>query len=320
MPNCKLNCEHTPIPHECKITEHPVKDDVILVSNLTAELFDNNHIYKKNESFTLKGHNHVITTNVDQKSNDSMFMISANMGSVEFNIKNGELKTQDLLYIFRFKNTRYVGQNIKINIDGVDCTTAGVQTTPLFVHNECFNVEINATDSKFISIPTSNDEGKYGVGAFINSNSIFNFDGCYFEGGDGVYVRAGDIEFKDCRFVNSGLMSHTVQSFDKFSAVGAALLADNRATTSGISKFEIDIVNCSMECQASYKTLYVIRTCENGADIGVNDDTVINIHSCKFTHDPTALSIPQYDLVKYPEGNAPTNQGSKLWVCGLNVE
>lgn len=264
--------------------------------------------------------NHTITTAIDEKTNDSMFMINANMGSVEFNIKNGKLTTDDLLYIFRFKNTRYVGENITINIKDVDCTTTGVQTTPLFVHNECYNIKINATDSKFISKPISNDKGKYGVGAFINSDSVLNFEGCYFEGGDGVYVRSGDIEFRDCRLVNSGLVAHTIQNVEKFSAVGAAFVVDNHATNAGISNFQVDIINCSMECLSSFKTIYVIETAEDGAQMGVNQSSMVNVYSCKFTHNPTALTIPQYSLVKYPGGNAPTNQGVGVWACGLDVE
>lgn len=263
---------------------------------------------------------HAITTNIEDYSNNAMFMINANLGNVELNIKNGELKSEDLLYIFRFKNTRYVGQNIKINIDGVDCTTTGVQTTPLYAHNECYNVVVNATDSRFISKPVSTDKGKYGVGAFINSDSTFNFDRCYFEGGDGVYVRSGNIEFKNCRFVNSGLVAHTIQSGEKFSAVGAAFVADNHATNSGISTFQVKIIDCSMECLSSFKTIYVIETSENGATLGVNQNSVINVQSCKFTHNPTALTIPQYSLVKYPNGVAPTNQGSMLWACGLDLD
>ena len=178
-------------------------------------------------------------------------------------------------------------------------------------------MEFNATDCRFISQTITTNSGDYGVGVFINSTSEFNFDNCYFEGGDAVYVKSGTVNLNGCKLVNSGLASNVAQNVKGFSAVGACLTADSCATSKGISKFTITIVDCEMESTASFKMIYVIETAEDsGVALGVNNSSLIDVQSCVFNQNPTANTIPQYSIVKYPNNESPKNNGSQIWACG----
>lgn len=260
--------------------------------------------------------NYTLSNYVADKEYDSMFMFSANRGKINFNIQNGKINTAYSSYIFKFKNTKYSGENIVLNINNVECETSGIQTSPIFASN-AYNMVINATDCKFKSNTTGKQNGDFGVGAFINSDSVFNFNNCYFEGGDGLYVRRGKVNLLGCTLVNEGLVAHDSQSTDKFSAVGACLVADSHNTINGVSEFSIIIQNCSMQGNASFKMIYVIETkSQNDLNLDISDNSIVDVRSCRFNNNPTTLAIPQYDIVKYPNNESPSNNGTQTWICG----
>lgn len=293
-------------------------EDVKLTEELVIKSFagQGNSVQDLELNINLDLNNCTLSSDVADKQNNAMFMFNANRGEIAFNIKNGKITSKDLSYIFKFKNNKFVGDNIKINIEDVECTTVGVQSTPLFAH-DCYNMEVNASNCKFISQNTNTYSGDYGVGAFINSDSKFNFDNCYFEGGDAVYVKSGTVNLTGCKLVNVGLVEHPSQSVDTFSAVGSCLAVDSHATSSGFSKFAITIVGCSMESKSSFKMIYVIETAsESGLTLGIDENSIVDVQSCTFNNNPTAQTIPQYDIVKYPNNQAPSNNGTQVWVCG----
>ena len=256
----------------------------------------------------------VLSTDIDEIEHNSMFAFNANRGTVNFKVSNGKISSHDTAYIFRFKNHAQSGDNIKLTLDNVECEVYGIKATPLFM-SECVNVEVNAVNSKFMSHTTGTQTGDYGVGAFINSDSEFNFTNCYFEGGDAMYVKEGTVNLTGCKLANVGLAEHPAQGGSTFSAVGACLTADSHTTTTGRSVFDITIVNCEMLRGNSSKMIYVIETAqESGLQLGVDDASVINVISCKFEENPRIGSIPQYDNVKYPNGT-PEHNGV-AWVCG----
>lgn len=297
-----------------------LEGDIKLTKEMYIKTFagTGDNVQELEMNINLDLNNYTISTNVDSsnKEYDSVFMINANRGKVNFNIKNGKIFTEDLSYIFRLKNNQYYNDNIILNIENVECETKGVKTTPIF-GSEFYNVEINANNSKFISTTTGTQNSEYGVGAFINSNSEFNFTNCYFEGGDAVYVKSGNVNLTNCKLVNSGLVNSECQNTDTFSAVGACLTANCYATSSGVSQFAVTIINCRMESKSSYKMIYVIETAaESGLALGVNSNSIIDVQSCMFNNNPTAQTIPQYDLVKYPNNEAPSNNGTQVWICG----
>ena len=293
-------------------------EDIVLTEEMTIKTYvgQGRDVTNLELNINLDLNNFTISSHVVSKSNDSLFMFNANRGKVNFNIKNGKLYTEDLSYIFRFKNNKYSGKNIKINIEDVECTAKGINSTPIFAH-DCANIELNAKGCKFVSQNSGTQRGDYGVGVFINSDSQFKFEDCYFEGGDAVYVKSGTVDLTGCKLVNSGLVSVASQGVDTFSAVGACLTADNHTTASGTTQFAITIKDCYMESKTSYKTISVITTSnQSGLQLAVNENSVIDVQSCKFNNDPTAMSIPQYDLVKYPNNQPPVHYGTQVWICG----
>ncbi|MBO5910178.1 MAG: hypothetical protein J6Q15_01575 [Clostridia bacterium] len=301
------------------------EDDIILDEDvsLTEELFIKSFVGTGNDvkdlelNINLDLNNFTLSINVDETENDTMFMFNANRGKINFNISNGKISSQDTSYIFRFKNTTRSGDNIKLNIDNVECLVSGIKATPLFAH-DCVNIEVNANNSKFISNTTTSNTGDYGVGVFINSDSQFNFTNCYFEGGDAVYVKDGTVNLTGCKLVNEGLVQHPTQGVETlFSAVGACLTADSHTTSKDITTFIITIKDCEMESRSSYKMIYVIETAyASGVQVGVDDKSIIDVQSCAFNNDPTWHAIPQYELVQYPNGEAPQNYGTQTWICG----
>jgi hypothetical protein len=260
-----------------------------------------------------------ISTDIDVVEYDAMFRFNANMGSVNLNIYNGSLTSYDTSYIFRFKNNSQSGQNINITLNNVNCETVGTKTTPLFL-SECHNICLNASNSRFVSRTTGNDGGDYGVGAFIDASGDIEFNNCYFEGGDAVYVKSGNVNLNSCVLTNEGLADHSVQGSETgFSAIGACLTADSHTTSLGTSVFIINIVDCQMVSNHSSKMICIKETiAEEGLEKSVSDSSIITIESCIFDENPMAGNIVKYDNVVYPNG-IPQNDGGQIWVCGAQV-
>ena len=257
-----------------------------------------------------------ISTDIDVVEYNSMFRFNVNIGSIKLNIYNGSLTSYDTAYIFRFKNNSQSGQNINITLNNVNCETIGTKTTPLFL-SECGNVSLVASNSRFVSRTTGTDSGDYGVGAFIDASGNMEFNNCYFEGGDAVYVKSGNVNLNSCVLTNEGLAEHSIQGSETgFSAVGACLTADSHTTSSGTSVFEINVVDCQMVSNHSSKMIYIKETiAEEGLEKSVSDDSVIVVESCIFDENPMAGNIVKYDNVVYPNG-IPQNDGGQVWVCG----
>ncbi|MFQ6723836.1 MAG: hypothetical protein ACLRFE_00695 [Clostridia bacterium] len=261
--------------------------------------------------------NHTLTANNLSSEHNSIFMFNSNLGSVNLNVKNGKIVANGLSHIFRFKNTRDSGENIILNIDNVECVSNAIKSAPLYVH-EVYNAEINAVDSKFISTNTSNNDCDYGVGVFVNNNNLCDFNNCYFEGGDAVHVKSGTVNLTDCHLVNSGLVSNPGQSVKDFSAVGACLTVNSHTTSGGTTEFNITIKRCFMEALNSVKMIYEVQTAEESKAVSQNENSIVDVQSCTFNQDPTA--IVNSNLIKYPNNQAPQNNGTQIWSCGEAVE
>ncbi len=269
--------------------------------------------------------NHTLSSDIENPTdNNSLFMLNSNQGKIKFNIYNGKINVNDLKYIFRFKNTKINTKSLQLDINDVECVANNRQATPIFAHSECYGITINADNSRFIAQNSTSINEDYGVGVFLNSDSEFNFNNCYFEGGDAVYVKNGTVNLTGCELVNSGLVSDTPivtpQNGFAFWAVGACLTADSYTTSKGTTQFNVTIENCEMRGEASYKMIYAIKTAEdNTLTPTINSNSIVDIKSCVFSNDPTSdknLSLND-QIVQYPNGQAPINNGNQSWVCGV---
>ncbi len=299
-----------------------LEDDLVLTEEVNIRGFVGNDVETEavvvNIDLDLNGH--TLCTDVGDVKNNSMFMFNANDGEINFNVSNGKLYSQDLSYIFRFKNRNQINSNIKLNINNVESSVLGVKSTPLYLHNESSNIVVSATNSKFISKNSTKDAINYGVGAFINSDSQCNFTNCHFEGGDAVYVKRGTVNLTGCDLVvNDGLFDNVAQNVETFSAVGACLLADCHKTSDNeITKFEITIINCSMFNAKDFKMIYVVTTkASEELQTSVNEDCLIDVKSCTFNQNPTMSKVPVYNIVNYPNNQPPQNNGTQVWTCGI---
>lgn len=295
-----------------------LEENIILNSEITLKSYQTNTVIPQgiNLRVNIDLNDKLLSTNyVLTKQNNSMFMLDSTYGSIEFNVKNGSIYSQGLSYIFNFKTRE---GNVKLNIENVECKVLGVKATPIYAHNA--NVKINASGSKFISNTTTNDRDDFGVGVFINSDNIFSFDECCFEGGDAVYVRQGTINLTDCILQNKGLMAGTVQSIksdDNFAAVGSCLATESYTSNTGTSKFVVNILGCKMYAQTngnSDRVIYVFRTASSGYEYVINPNSAINILSCIFDQDPAKGN--DWDLINYPNDTAPQVNQNEQWICG----
>lgn len=289
-------------------------EDIMLENELQLNSFSTNGqgIKSVTLNINLDLNNHTLTTDVEDLSKNSMFTLNANYGKINFNVKNGRMYSQDLSYIFRFVSNAQTQDSISLNFDNVECKVVGSKATPIFAHNESSSIKVNAINSRFVAEKSTEANADYGVGVFINSESEFNFNNCYFEGGDAVYVKQGDVKLTDCTLVNTGLAKRGERvSEELFYAMGTCLATESNIQT----QFDIVIEGCTMIGNSSSTMIYVAQTSIDGSTPQINTDSKIDIVSCTFTENPKA-TIPDYGIIVYADGQEPLNQGEQLWVVG----
>ena len=258
-----------------------ILDEDIYVANI---ILDDNFVSEtKNQiDINLDLNNYSITSNANKDEGISLFDIQANNYSVNLNIENGSLYANKLLYVFNFTNSN--NKTIHLNLNNVTSKTIGNNTTPLFAHNTSENIVVNATNCEFIAEKSASVETK-NTGAFINSESEFNFNNCTFEGGDGVYVKQGKINFVGCTLINNNLgkQGDTLVKSDTFISAGRCLVADSYNYTQDeqilTTKFNITIDKCIFIAKTS--NVAVIIDANNEGKF--NENSIINIKSAKFT-------------------------------------
>jgi len=213
--------------------------------------------------------NHTLSTNVESVVNNSVFTLNSNYGTINLNVENGKLYSQDLLSVFKFINNGRTDENVELNITNVECTVVGSEATPLFAHNNASAIKVNGLNSKFISKIANNGISGYGVGAYINSASQFNFNNCYFEGGDAIYVKHGQVNLTSCKLVSDGLDKKYEESSETFCAVGACVVGDTYTSSNGSTEFEINIIDCEMIGNTSSAMIYIAGTAEEGQTVNL---------------------------------------------------
>ncbi len=236
---------------------------------------------------------HTISSNINQSTNTesikSMFILNAPYGKIDFKAQNGKLISEDLSYIINFSNNSTSGENLHVDLNNVECKVTGENAAPLFVNNTNHNSKFKATDCQFIASKSTTSSTNTGVGAFINANSEFTFTNCEFEGGDGMYVKAGKVTLDGCKLISKQRVwqsgAETVSS--KFSPLGSALTAESYHQNSGYSKFEITLTNCQLQSINSSKMIYTAQTADAGLEKGHNASSSINVSNCTFNKKPS---------------------------------
>ena len=255
---------------------------------------------------------YTITTEIESATNDTVFMFDATFGTIDFDITNGSIYTDDAKYIFNFKNNNTATNTIDISIDNVECTVmGGGEVTPLFVDDTCSNIDLEANNSKFIAKNAPDSDDNMCVGAFINSNSQFDFINCYFEGGDGLYIKRGIVNLTGCELVNKDLVDNTTNHgvSATFRPVGSCLTAESYNQEGvGYSQFNITITNCTFNSTGSIRNIYVGSTNDPGLPNEINPNSSINIVSATFNVNPVNIA---YDIVTFA---SPVNRIGTVWV------
>lgn len=316
-----------------KFNTNILLDDALLVAeaNDTIVLEEDivlNHIIKLNSFTVVDGfpegydinvnldlNGYTISTNigtgVQAETIKSMFILNAPVGSIDFNILNGKLYSNELLHIFNFANNARSGQNINVVVDNVECRVTGENVTPLFAQRNSTNIKFTATNSKFISEKPSAASVNSGIGAFINSISEFNFENCELVGGDAIYVKQGTVNLNNCALTSKehAWTANVEQPVDGFKALGSCISVESyhESAASGYTKFIININNCEMKSLNSSEMICVTQTANTGLEKGVNADSKVNIVSGTFNKRPTT----EYSVVEY--NSTPVNENS-VWV------
>ena len=153
------------------------------------------------------------------------------------------------------------------------------------------------------------------MGAFINTNSEFNFTNCYLQGGDAIYVKHGTVNLNGCKLVNVGLANRFETTSDKFFAIGSCLATDSYRNSEGQTEFDITVTDCEMVGNESSTMIYVAQTAEAGLAASINTNSSINVVSCSFNNDPVS-TIVNTGIIHYPNDVEPVNQGNQTWIAG----
>lgn len=283
-------------------------DKIVVEEDISkAEVFRITPTLSQTES---AGNDIEINIDLNNKKIRSMFELNATYGNIKFNISNGIIDSTSANAI------KISGQTdkVEVNISNVECYSTGYKNAALYV--EYVNaVEVNASNSKFISKNDGSIYDMYGVGVFINNKGNFRFENCILEGGDGIHVRQGTVSLKGCDLINSGLIARDYQSVSSgFNAVGASLAAHCYTSAAGTTKFEITVENCAMVTNNSNRVIYVYKTAQAGYGENENINSYIDIVSCKFDENPEAFGNP--DIIEYVNGGNPVNDGQGYWVYG----
>ncbi len=293
-----------------------LEEDVVLDHIITINSFVDVGGFPEGReiNINLDLNNYSLTTDLigeQTQSIKSIFVLNASYGAINFNVSNGKIYTDELLYIFNFINNKMSGQNINVNIDNVECKVTGNNVTPLYAHKNSTNIKLTATDSEFIAEKPSTATPNTGVGAFINSDSEFNFNNCKFVGGDAVNVKRGMVNLNNCELISKEhvWIANSEIATDSFNTMGVCLLADsyNESSSAGYTKFIVNINNCSMTSLNSSKMIYVIQTANNGLEKGLNSESQINVQSCTFNKKPST----EFLIVNYHSD--PVNEDN-VWV------
>ena len=253
-------------------------EDIVLTEDLKVWSFVSGALIPHNLNVNLDLNGHKISSDAEDTTG-AMIKFSANLGTINFNIKNGKLYSEDFKYLFDFQNSPLNNstKNIVVNIDNVECMVKGNDSTPLFVDDSVSNIELNATNSKFVATKAGESDLNI-VGAFINSqNSVFNFTGCEFEGADALYVKQGRVNLDNCN-LNSILTANRAwdTTGNPFYATGASILAESYNSSMGCTRFNVVIFNSVLK---AINGIYLVQGNEQGYPADVNEASSIIVKS-----------------------------------------
>lgn len=299
----EVDMDFVQILHAATISDQIILDENIELSNIVLDGYNtyNNKIVKQ-LNINLDLNQHSITSNLsDASTAKSLIDLQAYNCSINLNIKNGQLRANNLLYVFDFKNL--ISKNIVLNLDDVKCETVGEKSTPMFAHNTSSGMKINARNCEFVAEKSGLVETK-NVGAFINSDSEFNFNNCYFSGGDGVYVKQGSVDLVGCCLENKNLGSQgtRVVAAETFLPVGRCLVAESYTYVKDLNtlttQFNLVIDRCEFIATTSNMAILIDESGETGA---FNSGSSIEIKSARFNSSDVTESLNRSFVSKSSE-------------------
>ena len=232
-----------------------------------------------------------LTTNKDYEigEENSLFYLNARYGTVNLNIQNGKLNGGALSYIFKFATNEDSAENIKLNLSNVKCSVDGEGSAPIYASQDLTNGNIIANNCKFLA---TNSSSYNCFGVVIDSESKFVFNNCYFEGGDSVYIRRGDVVLNGCNLINKtsydreGSIYGNLRLANEISATGNCLTLDtNKDEQNVYSKYNVKLVNCYFDANdGNGKVLFISGSTidENEQTVNKSAESVIEMEVCVF--------------------------------------
>lgn len=301
-------------------------DDVILEDSIALNGFAGNLLTGMTSrnlvvNLDLRGHNFESSATPEMASGNALFLLNAGGGEVRFNVKNGKLDAGQLKYVAKLThNENNQVAKLTVNLNNVECCVNSSLSATIFADENLNGGVITATGCKFVAnSPNQSENGNADCfGVLINSNSQFIFNNCYFEGGDAVYVRRGQVSFNECKLLsNSNGKTGEALSGDVITSMGSCLVLDCNASTTGEkTTYNVKLVDCYLDAlgKPNKKSMFVGCSAETGAQYtNTSEDCVIEIKNCKFSTD--IGNIPQVkDVITSKENVLEENSGEeKRW-------
>lgn len=265
----------------------------------------------------LRGYS-LTTSQDDSEEEVSLFDLNARYGKISLNIQNGKLNAGTLKYVFKFATSQGSVEAVKLQLSNVECYAEGDGSATIYASQDLINGKIVANNCKFL---TTNSIGYNCFGVVIDSESEFEFNNCYFEGGDSVYIRRGNVVLNNCDLINKTLYERTgnidgnVSLSNKISATGNCLTLDTNIDEEGAcSKYNVKLNNCYFDAnEGNGKVLIISCSTANNEDIRVdkNDDSVIEMEGCVFRE----VNIAEYTkfINNYTRTEHLVQQEKNLW-------
>lgn len=265
----------------------------------------------------LRGYS-LTTSQESGDENNSLFDLNARYGKISLNIQNGKLNAGTLKYVFKFATGQDSVEAVKLQLTNVECNVEGEGSASIYASQDLINGKIVANNCKFLA---TNSAGYNCFGVVIDSESDFEFNNCYFEGGDSVYIRRGNVTLNSCDLINKisyereGNVDGNVSLSNKISATGNCLILDTNINEESVcSKYNVKLNNCYFDANSGNGNVLIIRgSTANAYDVRVdkNDESVIEMEGCIFRE----INIGEYTkfINNYTSTEHLIQQEKNLW-------
>lgn len=294
--------------------------DVSVGENIKLQGFSNDIVGGASSNcvinLDLRGHSFTSSASSTGALGGALFYLNTGSGTISLNIKNGKLDAGQLTYVLRLVNSMN-GQNgrLDLNLNNVECCVNANSSATIFADESLNNGRVVANNCRFIATSPNENGSPNSFGVVINANSQFEFNGCYFEGGDSVYVRRGNVAINACSLVSNSVLSNEALT-DSITSMGSCLVLDCNNDNGVKSVYNVTLRDSYLDAlgKPNKKSMIIGRSGTDTGEISehAENNCVLEIENCRFSTDVS--KIPELNgIVTCNPGQEENNGRVKEW-------